>query len=249
MQSGKDLNSKLEELNYLLPEKTIEESLNILTSNFPGQVVFTTSFGIEDQVISHIIFTNRIPVEVVTLDTGRLFPETYQVFNETIKKYNEKITVYYPNHEAVGKMVSEKGPSSFYYSRENRLECCQIRKVEPLGRALKGHKIWISGVRADQSSDRSKMKLLEFDSEKNMYKFHPLINWSLDEVEKYIFSHQIPYNSLHNKGFLSIGCEPCTRAIMPGEDIRAGRWWWEKGSKKECGLHINLDVQDNDNKK
>ena len=249
MQIGKDLNSELEELNYLLPEKTIEESLNIITSNFPAQVVFTTSFGIEDQVISHIIFTNHIPVEVVTLDTGRLFPETYKVFNETIKKYNKKIKVYCPNHEAVGKMVSEKGPFSFYYSRENRLECCRIRKVEPMGRALKGHKIWISGVRADQSSNRSKMKLLEFDSKKNMYKFHPLINWSLDEVEKYVFDHQIPYNSLHNKGFLSIGCEPCTRAIQSGEDFRSGRWWWENGNQKECGLHINLNVQDDDNKK
>ena len=236
-------------MNYLITGKTIEESFDILASNFPGQVVFTTSFGIEDQVISHIIFTNHIPVEVVTLDTGRLFPETYKVFNETIKRYNRKIKVYYPDHEAIGKIVSEKGPFSFYYSRENRLECCRIRKVEPLGRALKEHKIWISGVRAEQSANRGNMKLLEFDSEKNLYKFHPLINWSLDEVEKYVFEHQIPYNSLHNKGYLSIGCEPCTRAIKPGEDLRAGRWWWETESQKECGLHINSNVQDHDNKK
>ena len=236
-------------MSFLLSGKTIKESLQILVTKFPQQVVFTTSLGIEDQVITHIIFNNNIPVEVVTFDTGRLFPETYKVFNDTIKKYNKRIKVYFPDHEAIGKMVSEKGPFSFYYSRENRIECCRIRKVEPLGRALKSHKIWISGVRADQSTNRINMKLLEFDSEKNLYKFHPLLNWSLDEVEKYIFEHQIPFNSLHNEGFLSIGCEPCTRSIKPGEDLRAGRWWWEEGSHKECGLHINSNVQDNDNKK
>jgi phosphoadenosine phosphosulfate reductase len=236
----KDLNSDLEKLSYLLTGKTIEESLDILVSIFPRKVIFTTSFGIEDQVITHIIFTYNIPIEVVTLDTGRLFPETYKVFNETIKRYNKNIRVYYPDHEILGQMVSQKGPYSFYYSKENRLECCRIRKVEPLGRALTGYKIWISGVRADQSDNRSKMKLLEYDNERDMLRFHPLIHWSLNEVEDFVTENQIPSNKLHNRGLISIGCEPCTRAVQPGEDFRSGRWWWEKGSGKECGLHIKL---------
>ena len=234
----KDLNTELEKLSYQLTGKTIEESLNILVSLFPGKVVFTTSFGIEDQVLTHIIFKNNIPIEIVTLDTGRLFPETYRVFNETIKKYRKNVRVFCPDHMILGQMISQKGPFSFYYSKENRLECCNIRKVEPLGRILTGSKCWISGVRAGQSDNRSKMDWLEYDKERQLFRFHPLFKWSLEDVEEFISKNEIPYNRLHDKGFISIGCEPCTRAVRPGEDFRSGRWWWEHGGEKECGLHV-----------
>ena len=226
------------ELNNRLAGKSVTESLILIASSFPGKVVFTTSFSPEDQVISHLIFENRIPVDVVTLDTGRLFPETYKVFNETLKRYQSKINVFFPDRQSVETMVTEKGPFSFYYSRENRLECCRLRKIVPLVRALEGKECWISGIRADQSENRSKMERLEFDEEKNLYKFYPLFSWSLNDVMSLIKEKSIPYNSLHDKGFVSIGCEPCTRAVREGEDFRAGRWWWENGSEKECGLHM-----------
>ncbi|OFY66004.1 MAG: phosphoadenosine phosphosulfate reductase [Bacteroidetes bacterium RBG_13_43_22] len=228
----------LTEMRRMLNGKTIEESIRILVSLFPGRVVFTTSFGIEDQVITHIIFNNHLPVEVATLDTGRLFPETYKVFNETIKKYHENIQVYLPDHEAIEQMLTKKGPYSFYYSKEDRLECCKLRKVVPLNKLLKNKKCWITGIRADQSGNRAKMDWLEYDEKKYIFKFHPVFNWSFDDVKTFIKENDIPYNSLHDKGFVSIGCEPCTRSVESGEDFRAGRWWWENGSEKECGVHI-----------
>jgi phosphoadenosine phosphosulfate reductase len=229
---------KLKELKDQLSDKSIEDQLKKLVSLFPGKIVFTTSFGIEDQVISHIIFENDTPVEVVTLDTGRLFPETYKVLNETIKKYRKKINIYFPDHEAVEKMVTEKGPYSFYYSKENRLECCRFRKVVPLNRALKGMKCWISGIRAGQSDNRNQMNWLEYDEDKKLFKFYPLFDWSIEDVTKFVKENYVPYNVLHDRGFVSIGCEPCTRAVKKGEDFRAGRWWWENNSLKECGCHI-----------
>jgi len=226
------------ELNKLLKGKSVVESLRILVSLFPGKVLFTTSFGIEDQAITHYIFRNNLPVEVATLDTGRLFPETYKVFNETIKKYGKKIKVYFPDHEAVESMMTEKGPFSFFYSKENRQECCRLRKVVPLNRALKGRKVWISGIRSDQSDNRGKMDFLEYDNDKKLFKFYPLFNWSFEEVKSFIKNNNVPYNILHDKDFVSIGCEPCTRAVKPGEDFRSGRWWWETDGLKECGCHI-----------
>lgn len=229
---------QLQELKDLLTGKSIEVQLKRLVSLFPRKVVFTTSFGIEDQVISHIIFKNDIPMEVVTLDTGRLFPETYKVFSETFKKYNKKINVYFPDNEAVENMVTEKGPFSFYYSKENRLECCRLRKVVPLKRALEGKLFWISGIRASQSDNRNQMNWLEYDEDRKLFKFYPLFDWSFEDVEEFIKKKHIPYNVLHDKGFVSIGCEPCTRAVKKGEDFRSGRWWWENDSSKECGCHI-----------
>jgi len=229
---------KVEELKDLLTGKTIEEQLMKLACLFPGKVLFTTSFGIEDQVISHLIFENDIPVESATLDTGRLFPETYKVFSETIKKYQKNIRVYFPDHEDVENMMTENGPFSFYLSRENRLECCRIRKLVPLNRALAGKECWVSGVRASQSDNRKQMDRLEYDEEKQLFKFYPLFDWSLEDVEKYLKENDVPYNALHDSGFVSIGCQPCTRAIEKGADFRSGRWWWEAGSLKECGLHI-----------
>jgi phosphoadenosine phosphosulfate reductase len=184
------------------------------------------------------IFTNNLDIKVITLDTGRLFPETYEVYSQTTLKYRKKIHTYFPDYLAVEKLVSEKGPFSFYDSKTNREECCKIRKVVPLGRALQGMECWISGIRADQSGNRGGMSDLEWDEDKKLFKFHPLFDWSYEEVKKYIDDNNIPYNHLHDKGYLSIGCEPCTRAVLKGQDFRSGRWWWESDGPKECGCHV-----------
>ncbi|SKB86029.1 phosphoadenylyl-sulfate reductase [Daejeonella lutea] len=215
----------------------IVESLKYIADKYPGQVVFSTSFGWEDQVISHIIFKNDLPIKVFTLETGRLFPETYYVWNRTLEMYGKQIHAYYPNTLAVENMISTKGPSSFYESVENRKECCGIRKVEPLKRALAGNSVWITGIRADQSMNREHMDNVEWDEGNQILKYHPIFDWTLDQVKQFIRENNIPYNPLHDKGFPSIGCAPCTRAVREGEDFRAGRWWWEDQSKKECGLH------------
>jgi len=229
---------ELHDLKYRLNGFSCEDQMEKLVSMFPGRVIFTTSLGIEDQVITHKIFTKNLDVKVITLDTGRLFPQTYDVFSSTIIKYNKKINVYFPESEAVEKMVTEKGPYSFYQSVENRKECCRIRKVAPLKRALDGMEVWISGIRADQSDNRNQMDWLEYDEDKKLYKFYPLFNWSYEDVKSFVKENNVPYNSLHNKGFVSIGCEPCTKAVKQGDDFRSGRWWWENEGGKECGLHI-----------
>jgi len=226
------------ELKNQLNGLTIEDQLRKLVSLFPGKIIFTTSLGIEDQVITHKIFTDNIDIKVITLDTGRLFPQTYDVFSSTIIRYKKKINVYFPEYESVEKMVTEKGPLSFYQSVENRKECCTIRKVVPLNRALEGMEVWISGIRADQSENRQHMGWLEFDESKKLYKYYPLFNWSFDEVKSFVKENNVPYNSLHDKGYVSIGCEPCTKAVKPGDDFRSGRWWWENDGGKECGLHM-----------
>jgi phosphoadenosine phosphosulfate reductase len=213
------------------------ETLAHLADQFPGKIVFSTSFGWEDQIITHQIFVNKLPIKVFTLETGRLFPETYYVWNRTMEMYGEPIHAYYPQHELLEQMVNAKGPNSFYESVDNRKECCGIRKVEPLKRALAGNSCWVTGIRAEQSQNRQTMESFEWDAQNELIKFHPILNWTLDEVKEYIKKHNIPYNTLHDRGFPSIGCAPCTRAIQPGEDFRAGRWWWEDQSKKECGLH------------
>lgn len=224
-------------LNEELKENTIVEKLNYLEDAHRGSVVFTTSFGYEDQVITDIIFSNNLDIKVVTLDTGRLFSETYKVYNSTFDKYKKPISVYFPPAEKVEEMVNKKGPFSFYESLENRKECCFIRKVIPLKRALAGNEIWITGLRASQSENRSDLQEFEWDEGNQIIKYNPLLEWSLEETIQYIKDNNVPYNILHDRGFVSIGCEPCTRAIKPGEDFRAGRWWWEQNSGKECGLH------------
>jgi phosphoadenosine phosphosulfate reductase len=229
---------KLKELNEQLSGKSIEDKLGILANEFKGKIIFTTSFGKEDQVISEKIFTNNLDIKVVTLDTGRLFPETYEVFSQTTLKYRKNIHVYFPDYLAVEKLVTDKGPFSFYDSKENRLECCRIRKVVPLNRALSGMECWISGIRAGQSDNRSVMSDLEWDEDKKLFKFHPLFYWSETDVDNYITEKNVPYNSLHDKGYPSIRCEPCTRAVIKGQDSRSGRWWWEHDGPKECGCHI-----------
>ncbi len=229
---------KLKELREQLTGRSVEDSLSELVKQFPSQVIFTTSFGIEDQVLTHKIFSNNLDIKVVTLDTGRLFPETYEVFSQTVIKYKKTIHTYFPDYLSVEKLVTEKGPFSFFESVEDRKECCRIRKVVPLNRALFGMKVWISGIRADQSDNRSNMESLEYDEDKKLFKYYPIFSWTYQDVKNYVKENSIPYNSLHDKGFVSIGCEPCTRAIEPGEDFRAGRWWWEKDGAKECGCHV-----------
>ncbi|RKS94445.1 phosphoadenylylsulfate reductase (thioredoxin) [Flavobacterium limicola] len=215
---------------------SIEETLTFLTDEFKGKVVFSTSFGQEDQVITALIGKNNLPITIFTLDTGRLFQETYDVFHKTLKKYQIDIKTYFPETSAVEELLNQKGPNSFYESVENRKECCFIRKVAPLTKALKGNAIWITGLRAEQSENRNDLDLFEYDEKFDIIKFNPLLKWTLEEVQKYLDDNSVPQNALHKQGFFSIGCAPCTRAIVPGEDIRAGRWWWES-SHKECGLH------------
>jgi len=213
------------------------EILRELAKLYVNKIVFTTSFGIEDQIIAHLIFSHRIGIKVATIDTGRLFKETYKTYVQTIEKYGERIVCYFPDRDDVEKLVTEKGPQSFYDSIENRRECCNIRKVRPLNRLLQGMDCWVTGIRADQSENRTSMQLFIWDEKNLILKYNPLLRWTFEECKDFVNKHDIPYNPLHDKGFVSIGCEPCTRAIMPGEDFRAGRWWWEDKSKKECGLH------------
>jgi phosphoadenosine phosphosulfate reductase len=227
----------LEEIKAALAGLSTVDKLKFLADQYAGRIIFSTSFGWEDQAITHLIFANNIPIKVFTLETGRLFPETYYVWNRTLEIYNKPIHAYYPLNELLQDMVNTKGPSSFYESVENRKECCYIRKIEPLKRALKGNEIWVTGIRADQSPNREDMHDLEWDESNQLIKFHPIFDWTLDDVKTYIKENNIVYNTLHDKGFPSIGCAPCTRAVQPGEDFRAGRWWWEDQSKKECGLH------------
>ncbi len=228
---------KIELLKDKISKLDLVEKLKLVASEFPDQIVFTTSFGIEDQVITDLICTNAINIKIVSLDTGRLFEETYKLMNSTIQKYDCKIQVYFPQTEAVEKLLTEKGPLSFYESIDNRKECCNIRKVEPLRRALNGNLCWVTGIRAEQSVGRTDMEMIEEDHGYGLLKMNPLFDWSLEDVISYLNKNNVPYSSLHHKGYVSIGCEPCTRAVKPGEDFRAGRWWWENNSGKECGLH------------
>ena len=218
---------------------SLPEAVSLVADLFPGKVVFSSSLGQEDQVLTDIIFKNDLPVKIFTLDTGRLFNETYELLDRTTARYKKSIQVYFPEAADVEEFVSTKGINSFYESVENRKGCCFIRKVKPLNRALAGAKVWITGLRAEQSDNRQNMPMIEWSEEKQLYKFNPLINWSYDDVINYIEKFNVPYNRLHDKGFISIGCAPCTRAIEPGEDARAGRWWWET-SQKECGLHVSV---------
>jgi len=232
----------VEELKAELTGLATVEKLRYLAAKYSDRIIFSTSFGWEDQAITHLIFANDIPIKVFTLETGRLFPETYYVWNRTLEVYNKPIHAYYPKNELLQDMVNTKGPNSFYESVENRKECCYIRKIEPLKRALTGNEIWVTGIRAEQSANREDMHDLEWDEGNQLIKFHPIFEWTLEDVKTFIKENNIVYNTLHDKGFPSIGCAPCTRAVQPGEDFRAGRWWWEDQSKKECGLHATEAV-------
>jgi phosphoadenosine phosphosulfate reductase len=230
------LHQSLETLLPRLEALSLAEGLRLVAELFPGKVVFSSSFGQEDQVIADAIFRQKLPIRVFTLDTGRLFQETYDLMDATRARYRATFETYFPQTERVQQLVQEKGFNSFYESVENRKECCGIRKIEPLKRALAGAEVWITGLRGEQSENRADMAMLEWDAANQVLKFNPLIHWSYDEVLAYLKENRVPDNPLHRRGFISIGCGPCTRAIEPGEHPRAGRWWWE-ASKKECGLH------------
>ncbi|MEJ5048945.1 phosphoadenylyl-sulfate reductase [Chryseobacterium culicis] len=211
--------------------------LQILTERFPGEVIFSTSFSYEDQVITHLI--KDLTIEIFTLDTGRLFEQTYETWTSTKAFFKKNIKAYYPDTEELRAFVTENGPDSFYQSVEKRKACCTIRKVHPLRKALEGYKVWVTGLRSEHSPNRQNMPQLEWDPDNRIIKFHPILHWTTEQVTAYVKDHHLPYNHLHKKGFVSIGCAPCTRAIKEGEDFRAGRWWWEDANKKECGLHIH----------
>lgn len=229
----------LSDIDKKIESYSIEEKLKILSEIFPGRIVFSTSFNIEDQLISHFILNEKILIKIFTLDTGRIFKETYQVWSDTNKFYNYSISAYYPNTKRLENFLSEKGPNSFYENVQNRMKCCFLRKIEPLRRALQGNAIWITGLRSEHSLERKNLNFLEWDSNYQLIKYHPLFNWKSDKIRKLIKKYNIPYNHLYNKGYLSIGCAPCTRSVKNGESYRSGRWWWEENSvKKECGLHL-----------
>jgi len=203
---------------------------------YAKKVVFSSSLGQEDQVITKLIAEANLNIDIFTLDTGRLFPEHYSLLEDTIRKYKKPIKVYFPNQEDVSTYANSKGINAFFKSVENRKECCFIRKVKPLQKALKGYKVWVTGLRAEQSENRQDLQNIELDEANNIIKYHPLLHWTMDEMQSFIDLKNIPCNPLHKQGFVSIGCAPCTRAIFPGENPRAGRWYWEQ-SAKECGLH------------
>jgi phosphoadenosine phosphosulfate reductase len=215
------------------------ERLSLLREEVDGKIVFTTSFGIEDQAILQLINDRDLDIDVVTLDTGRLFRETYDLWAKTEQHFGRRIRAVFPRHDELETLVERQGINGFYKSREERTACCYVRKVEPLNRALNGARAWIVGLRADQSANRQDMGLITADVSNNILKLSPLFDWTRDKVFDFVSSHGVPVNSLHEKGFVSIGCAPCTRAIRPGEPERAGRWWWEDETKKECGLHVN----------
>ena len=215
------------------------ERLISLRAAVPGKITFTTSFGIEDQMISHLIFANKLDIDVVTLDTGRLFPSIYATWANTEETYGVRIRSVHPDAKELTKLVADIGINGFYHSKEARLACCNVRKVEPLNRALAGASSWITGLRADQSSHRGNIPLATWDKQYALIKAAPLFDWTRDQIVAFTETEKVPVNPLHAQGYPSIGCEPCTRAIQAGEDERAGRWWWESDETKECGLHVD----------
>jgi phosphoadenosine phosphosulfate reductase len=215
---------------------TRETLARIATEFTPA--VFASSLAAEDMVLTDMILKAKLPIGIFTLETGRLHPETLAVLDAVRETYGYEIALYKPDPAAVDAYVTSNGLNAFYNSIEMRKECCRIRKVEPLGRAIGGNKAWVTGQRRAQSTTRSDLPVQEHDAAHDMAKFNPLADWSEEDVWNYIREHKVPYNVLHDQGYPSIGCAPCTRSVQPGEDIRAGRWWWENPDSKECGLHM-----------
>jgi phosphoadenosine phosphosulfate reductase len=218
-------------------DRDILKRVAAIRNRVPGRIVFTTGFSVEDQAITHAIFEQTLEIEAVTLDTGRLFPQTYELWVQTERRYGRRISAFYPDHRQLEALIARQGIDGFLTSVEARRACCGVRKVEPLGRALAGAAVWITGLRADQSDERAGISFAAIDPGHRLIKANPLFDWTREQVLLFIRERNIPYNSLHDRGFASVGCAPCTRAIAPGEPERAGRWWWEQEEKKECGLH------------
>jgi phosphoadenosine phosphosulfate reductase len=228
---------EIQQLNERFSDASAEEIVGFFLEHFQGRIALSSSLSIEDQTLLDIIVKKDKKARIFTLDTGRLFPETYQLIDRTNMTYGINIEVFFPDYKEVQRMVREEGINLFYGSIESRHHCCQIRKLEPLKRAMEGVDAWICGLRKEQSVTRKDMQVVEWDDIHGKIKINPLINWSEEDVWNYIKTNHVPYNKLHDKGYPSIGCEPCTRAIKPGEDVRAGRWWWEDPDHRECGLH------------
>jgi len=227
------------ELNERFRNSGPREVLAWFSSAYAGKIAFSTSLGAEDQAILHMIWKEALPVRVFTLDTGRMFQETYDLIDINRNKFNLPIEVYFPDALRVEAMVREKGINLFYESIENRQFCCTIRKIEPLMRALAGMEVWITGMRRNQSVTRTGAGRVEWEPRYGLLKLNPLIDWTDDELWSYLRENKVPVSELHQKGYPSIGCMPCTRPVAPGEDIRSGRWWWELPEYRECGLHNN----------
>jgi len=227
-----------DKLNRELSSSSPEDILSYFTREFSGSFCLSTSMGPEDQILTHMLAKLDPSIPIFTLDTGRMFPETYDLIHRTNQRYGIHIQIYFPDHHEVERMVGEKGINLFYESIANRKECCFIRKILPLRRALSGMDAWVCGLRKEQSVTRENVQAVEWDDANGLVKVNPLHSWTSQMVWDYIHQHQVPYNTLHDQGFASIGCQPCTRAIMEGEDERAGRWWWENPESRECGLHV-----------
>ena len=228
---------RIAELNERFAQSSPEEVLSWFLAEYGDRIALSSSLGLEDQVLTDMVCKAAASPRIFTLDTGRLFPETYSLIDRTKMRYGVKIEVFFPDRHEVEKLVTECGMNCFYESIELRKRCCAVRKLEPLKRAFEGLDVWICGLRREQSVTREGMQMIEWDANNSMIKLNPLIAWHESDVWDYIRAHNVPYNKLHDKGFPSIGCQPCTRAVEPGEDIRAGRWWWESPDHKECGLH------------
>jgi phosphoadenosine phosphosulfate reductase len=232
-----DINARLDYLNKRFQDASAYEVLSYFLEEYKGKISFATSLGAEDQVITHMITSIDPLTPIFTLDTGRLFQETYDLIDKTNARYKIRIDIMFPDNKKVQEMVRAHGINLFYQSVEFRKLCCHIRKIEPLKRALEGKEAWISGLRNEQSITRKDIRVMEWDENFGLIKVNPLKGWSEDNVWDYIREYKIPFNTLHDKGYPSIGCLPCTRPVEPGQDIRAGRWWWEQPEMKECGLH------------
>lgn len=224
-------------LDRQLAAVPLQERLR-LVAGLDGRAVFTTSLGIEDQVITAAIGLGQLPIDVSTLETGRLFKETVDLIAETEERFGIAIKRFYPKQDDIDAYAAKYGLNGFYESVEARHACCHVRKLVPLGQALSGARFWITGLRRSQSGNRAATPFVEYDAERDLIKVNPLADWSLEDINSYVKAESVPTNPLHKRGYPSIGCEPCTRAIKPGEPERAGRWWWENDEKRECGLHV-----------
>lgn len=231
------MKERAEALNRQFEGNDAHSVLEWFLKEFKGRIALSSSMGAEDQVLTDMVMKIDPEIRIFTLDTGRLFYETYELIERTSLRYKKNIEVFFPSPHDVETMVNEKGINLFYQSIENRKECCRVRKIEPLKRAFRGLEVWICGLRRNQSATRTSNQMVEWDEANGLIKLNPLIDWDEQKVWDYIKTNGVPYNPLHDKGFPSIGCQPCTRAIELGEDVRAGRWWWENPETKECGLH------------
>lgn len=224
-------------LNKIYKDSKPEDVLEFFLNEYNGKIALASSLSLEDQVLTDMLVKIDKSARIFTLDTGRLFPETYSLIDKTNIRYGIQLEVMFPDYQEVEKMVKAEGVNLFYAGIEQRKLCCKVRKLDPLKRAFEGLEVWICGLRREQSVTRQQVQLIEWDEANGLIKLNPLIDFTEQQVWEYIKANQVPYNKLHDKGFPSIGCQPCTRAVEPGEDIRAGRWWWENPEQKECGLH------------